>query len=238
MGRSVLGRLSRPNPSTNPVSVLKEEQFLRFSLAAGLFCFLISGSSLVAQAADKIVAAPPAGTAVAAQAVADADSPDVAAWTSTASISQTGRTAEAAEAPHARSLNKFAARILARTAGVAQGLTQGALRFLGVPYAFGGTSAGGFDCSGYVQHVFAMVGLHIPRTADAQYYAGGKVIGGMVPGDLVFFQTYEPGPSHVGIYLGNGRFAHASSSHGVMVSNLSDSYWSARYIGAKRLASR
>ncbi|MDQ6930010.1 MAG: C40 family peptidase [Candidatus Eremiobacteraeota bacterium] len=211
---------------------------MRFSLAAGLFCILISGSSLVAQAADTTSPAQPSGAAVAAQAVADADSPDVAAWTSTASVAEAARPAEAAETPHARSLSKFAARILSRTAGVAKGLTQGALRFLGVPYAFGGTSAGGFDCSGYVQHVFALVGLHIPRTADAQYYAGVRVTGGMVPGDLVFFQTYEPGPSHVGIYLGKGRFAHASSSHGVMVSSLSDSYWSARYIGAKRLASR
>jgi cell wall-associated NlpC family hydrolase len=78
-----------------------------------------------------------------------------------------------------------------------------------------------------------MLGVSLPRTADAQYYAGSRIKGGMKTGDLVFFQTYEPGPSHVGIYLGKGRFVHASS-HGVMVSNLSDSYWSSRYLGAKR----
>ncbi len=79
-----------------------------------------------------------------------------------------------------------------------------------------------------------MLGISIPRTADAQYYAGSRIKGSMKPGDLVFFQTYAPGPSHVGIYLGHGKFVHASS-HGVMVSNLSDAYWANRYLGAKRM---
>ncbi|MBV9439790.1 MAG: C40 family peptidase [Candidatus Eremiobacteraeota bacterium] len=118
---------------------------------------------------------------------------------------------------------------------MASRLTRNAMRFLGVPYAFGGTSGYGFDCSGFVQHVFAMAGLRLPRTADAQYYAARRISGAPKAGDLVFFQTYEPGPSHVGISLGGSRFVHASSSHGVMVSTLRDSYWSARYIGAKRI---
>jgi cell wall-associated NlpC family hydrolase len=101
---------------------------------------------------------------------------------------------------------------------------------------FGGTSPSGFDCSGYTQHIFAMLGIHLPRTADAQYYSGNRIRGQMSVGDLVFFQTYAPGPSHVGIYLGGGRFIH-SSSHGVMISRLADSYWSARYLGAKRFVS-
>ncbi len=78
-----------------------------------------------------------------------------------------------------------------------------------------------------------MLGISLPRTADAQYDAGHRVVGGMRPGDLVFFQTYAPGPSHVGIYIGHGKFVHASS-HGVMVSKLSESYWASRFIGAKR----
>ena len=135
-----------------------------------------------------------------------------------------------------RLVRRFADGILNRSATLAVNLTRNAMRFLGVPYVFGGTSSNGFDCSGYVQHVFAMLGKHIPRTADAQYYAGKRVAGAsMAPGDLVFFQTYASGPSHVGIYLGNDRFVHASSSRGVTVSSLHESYWSARYLGAKRL---
>jgi cell wall-associated NlpC family hydrolase len=131
-------------------------------------------------------------------------------------------------------LRRLAEGIANRTSAIAARLTKSALRFLGVPYVFGGTTTQGFDCSGYVQHVFAMLGIQIPRTADAQYAAGHKVKK-IEPGDLVFFQTYTPGPSHVGIYLGKGRFVHSSSSHGVEVSELHDAYWSARYLGAKRI---
>ncbi|MDQ2680685.1 MAG: C40 family peptidase [Candidatus Eremiobacteraeota bacterium] len=184
---------------------------MRFSIALGLFVALLAGSSAAAGASEV-------------------QSPDVAMWTSNAPSTHH------AIARRHHGLARFADRILAHTSTIARSLTKDALRFIGVPYVFGGTSGYGFDCSGYVQHVFAMMGLHIPRTADAQYYAGSRISSaGMQPGDLVFFQTYEPGPSHVGIFLGNGRFVHASSSHGVMVSSLSDSYWSARYIGAKRM---
>jgi cell wall-associated NlpC family hydrolase len=190
---------------------VEEEHFLRQALAAGVFALLLAGSSFGAALADE-------GTVA---------SPDVAAWTSHLVITSHDKNGD---------VRGFAGGVLARTSKIAQQLTKSALRFLGVPYVFGGTSStSGFDCSAYVQHVFAMVGVSLPRTADAQYYAGHPTAGGMQPGDLVFFQTYEPGPSHVGIYLGNGQFAHASSSHGVTVSNLSDSYWRARYIGAKRL---
>lgn len=204
---------------------------MRQALAAGAFALMLVGSFSVADA--KPSAAHSTSTTVAANAdsvaaESAATSPDVAEWT--AHLIVTSNHAE-----KNGEIRSFAGGVLARTSKIAQQLTKSALKFLGVPYVFGGTSTSGFDCSGYVQHVFAMLGVSLPRTADAQYYAGKKIVGGMKPGDLVFFQTYEPGPSHVGIYLGNGRFAHASSSHGVMVSNLSDSYWAARYIGAKRL---
>jgi cell wall-associated NlpC family hydrolase len=222
---------------------LKEEQFLRYLFASGVLALLLAGSSAFALAdpaatAPQTAAAATAASAPATTASSEAaaepgvpvDSPDVAEWTA-----QLIREQHAAPARHeAHGLGKFASRILARTTTIARTLTRDALRFLGTPYVFGGTSTSGFDCSGYVQHVFAMLGVSIPRTADAQYYAGHKVTGGMKPGDLVFFQTYEPGPSHVGIYLGHGRFVHASS-HGVMVSSLSDAYWANRYLGAKRM---
>jgi len=206
---------------------------LRFSFATGLFLVFLASASVSARADEMgapTVSQPPVATA--AQAT-DQQSPDVQMWASAAAAKFNA--APSAEKPR-HAIARFASRILARTSMIARGLTRDALRLLGTPYAFGGTSPSGFDCSGYVQHVFAMIGVHLPRTADAQYDAGSRIRGGMQPGDLVFFQTYEPGPSHVGIYLGNGRFAHASSSHGVTISSLSDSYWAPRFIGAKRVA--
>jgi len=139
-----------------------------------------------------------------------------------------------ASASRQDAIRRFARGIFSRTSSLATSLTRVAMRFIGTPYVFGGTSPSGFDCSGYTQHVFAMLGISLPRTADAQYYAGHPTRGGIEVGDLVFFQTYLPGPSHVGIYLGGGRFI-SSSGHGVRISALSDSYWAARYIGAKRV---
>ena len=111
-----------------------------------------------------------------------------------------------------------------------------AMQYLGTPYRFGGAAPGGFDCSGYTSYVFARHGLKLPRTADIQYKTGKPVNrAALQPGDLVFFTTYEPGASHVGIYTANGRFIHASSSKGVMVSGLDENYWKARYLGARRI---
>jgi len=202
---------------------------LRQALAAGAFALLIVASGAIAKADSPSTtsSADYSESAMTQTVGTQAVSPDVAEWTSHLVIS----------APrHERNgFGRFAGGILARTSKLAQVLTRSALRFLGTPYVFGGNSTSGFDCSAYVQHVFGMVGIPLPRTADAQYDAGRPAVGGPRPGDLVFFQTYTEGPSHVGIYLGKGQFVHASSSHGVMVSNLSESYWASRYLGAKRL---
>ncbi|HEY8314843.1 MAG TPA: C40 family peptidase [Candidatus Baltobacteraceae bacterium] len=200
---------------------------MRYLLVTGALALLLGGTSVVASAAPSAATQTSVQTSVV--------SPDVAQWTGTPVQAEDVMPAKHRAVGHHHDIKRFASRILARTSTIAKSLTRSALRFLGTPYVFGGTSRSGFDCSGYVQHVFAMMGMSIPRTADAQYYAGRKIKGNMRPGDLVFFQTYEPGPSHVGIYLGKGRFVHASSSHGVMVSSLSDSYWAPKFIGAKRL---
>ena len=111
-----------------------------------------------------------------------------------------------------------------------------AMDYLGVPYVFGGTSPYGFDCSGYVQYVFANAGISLPRTADVQYEVGTPIsTTELVSGDLVFFSTYTWGASHVGIYLGDNNFIHASSSRGIAIDSLGSSYWSSHYIGARRI---
>ena len=111
-----------------------------------------------------------------------------------------------------------------------------AAQYKGVPYVFGGTTPSGFDCSGYVQYVFAKNGIRLTRTADTQALEGKFVSKkNLKPGDLVFFTTYEPGASHVGIYAGNNLFWNATSSRGIMLSNLNDSYWGPRYYTARRI---
>ena len=111
-----------------------------------------------------------------------------------------------------------------------------AAQYKGVPYVFGGTTPRGFDCSGYVQYVFARHGIRLTRTADTQALEGKFVSKkNLKPGDLVFFTTYEPGAFHVGIYVGNNLFWNATSSRGIMLSNLTDSYWGPRYYTARRI---
>ena len=111
-----------------------------------------------------------------------------------------------------------------------------AQRYLGAPYVWGGTSPGGFDCSGFTQYVFALSGVNLPRTADMQFGVGIPVNSDRLqPGDMVYFSTYEPGPSHNGIYIGGGKFISATSSRGVSIDRLDSAYWDARYIGARRV---
>ena len=112
-----------------------------------------------------------------------------------------------------------------------------ARRMLAVPYRFGGTTLWGLDCSGFVQKTFAFLNLDLPRSAREQFREGAKVAkADLSPGDLVFFRTYAEYPSHVGIYLGDNRFVHASSrERKVTVESLDTPYYVKRYIGAKRM---
>lgn len=109
--------------------------------------------------------------------------------------------------------------------------------FEGLPYVWAGTSpTEGFDCSGFVHEVMRLNGYSVPRMADHQFEKSDRVSREELrPGDMVFFETYLPGPSHVGFYLGEDQFIHASSSgRGVIVSNMNSSYYSTRFIGGGR----
>jgi cell wall-associated NlpC family hydrolase len=122
--------------------------------------------------------------------------------------------------------------------GGASDLISTAKEQIGVRYSWGGTSRGGFDCSGFVQFVFSKHGVSLPRTSISQSGTGSKVAkSDLIPGDLVFFATRGGSRvSHVGIYIGNGNFIHASSGGGhVRIDALSKDYYAKRYVGARRV---
>lgn len=109
---------------------------------------------------------------------------------------------------------------------------------IGTKYRGGGTTKAGFDCSGFVSYVYNDLGVSLPRTSSGMYASGSKIDkSDLSSGDLVFFNTSGRGVSHVGIYIGDGKFIHSSTSKGVKIDKLSDPYyWGDRYVGAKRIA--
>lgn len=109
--------------------------------------------------------------------------------------------------------------------------------FLDTPYVWAGSQPDGFDCSGYVYYVLKQSKIDLPRMADEQYEIGVPVKRSQLQeGDLVYFSTYEPGASHVGIYIGGNKFIHASSAaNKVTITSMDKQYYVARYVGAKRV---
>jgi cell wall-associated NlpC family hydrolase len=107
-----------------------------------------------------------------------------------------------------------------------------ALQYLGVPYVWGGASPSGFDCSGLTMYAYAKVGVYLPHNAAMQYGMGTPVSQSqLAPGDLVFFN----GLTHVGMYIGGGRFVHAPHTGDVVkISSLSEYWYAATYVGARR----
>jgi cell wall-associated NlpC family hydrolase len=113
------------------------------------------------------------------------------------------------------------------------GVVEVAMQYLGTPYVWGGSSPAGFDCSGFVMYVFGQMGVSLPHHAASQYNYGVPVSRDQLqPGDLVFFD----GLGHVGIYIGSGEFIHSPHTGDVVkISSLSDSWYAATYVGARRI---
>ena len=106
------------------------------------------------------------------------------------------------------------------------------MRYLGVPYRWGGASPSGFDCSGLVMYVFAQVGVSLPHSSYAQYGMGVPVARSQLqPGDLVFFD----GLGHVGIYVGGGSFIHAPHTGDVVKISSLTGWYASEYVGARRV---
>jgi cell wall-associated NlpC family hydrolase len=141
-------------------------------------------------------------------------------------------------AAHANVVDRVVGQASASVAGIQQTLAK-ALDLVGIRYRRGGSSPEtGFDCSGFVGHVFREgLGLHLPHNAR-QISKAGEIVARkeLQPGDLVFFNTMRQAFSHVGIYLGGDKFVHSPRSGGmVRVEDMNDSYWRHRFNGARRV---
>lgn len=123
--------------------------------------------------------------------------------------------------------------------GDADDLIKSAMGLLGVAYRYGGTSVStGFDCSGFMQHIFRRsMQINLPRTSAEQAKMGVHVDrAGLQPGDLVFFRTVKSRISHVGLYIGNNKFIHAPrTGKTIEITSLSNKYWGAKYAFGRRV---
>ncbi|MFN3814312.1 MAG: C40 family peptidase [Aquificaceae bacterium] len=111
-----------------------------------------------------------------------------------------------------------------------------ALTFMERSYKFGSEDTQAMDCSAFVQKVFAANNIYLPRTTKEQANYGVYVSRrDLKPGDLLFFATYAKHPSHVGIYIGNGKMIHASTNLGITISDINEPYWRRSFLFAKRI---
>lgn len=127
--------------------------------------------------------------------------------------------------------------------GLGADIVATAMDYLGTRYSYGGASSSGFDCSGFTMYIFGLYGYSLPHSATSQWYNSGTTVAysDLQPGDLVLFcdpsRSAGKACSHVGIYVGEGEFIHASSgSNSVRISSLTEGYYNTYYVGAKRVA--
>jgi cell wall-associated NlpC family hydrolase len=123
---------------------------------------------------------------------------------------------------------------------IVEDVVSAALEFQGVPYRLGGdTPATGFDCSGFIRYVFGAHQIDVPRTVSEQYVASDHIdLSDIQPGDLLFFATTAPGPSHVAMVTTGHQFVHAPGAGGVVrIESLDAAYWRDRFLGARRVRS-
>lgn len=211
------------------------------------------GDKLIIPGATARVAVPTAATASAPAPAAESSSGSAAAAAAGAAAPAAQPAAPAAASKPAAPAAAASAQVASKPAAKPEtpaiavpapasgaggsGIVKNAMAYLGSRYVFGGSSPAGFDCSGFVWYVYKVSGINISRGLWGQLNGGPRISReNLQPGDLVFFaNTYMPGLSHVGIYIGGGRFIHAiDESRGVGISNLSDAYWASRYVGATR----
>ncbi|MCS7262547.1 MAG: C40 family peptidase [Aquificaceae bacterium] len=117
-----------------------------------------------------------------------------------------------------------------------EGIALTALTYMDRSYQFGANDLYKMDCSAFVQRVFGAHGIRLPRSTAEQAEVGVPVsLSQLRPGDLLFYNTYRKGPSHVGIYVGNGRMVHASERKGIVLSSIHEPYWRSRFLFARRV---
>ena len=139
--------------------------------------------------------------------------------------------------PFPRASSRSEATNIANRGPFREDLVDTATSLTGVPYRDGGHTPTGFDCSGFTQYVFHQHGVTLPRRTQEQYEIGHAIAAeDLRPGDLVFFTTFAPGASHVGVAVNQNEFVHAPSERGVVrIERLSVRYWASRFVGARRV---